>query len=126
MAELIDTWTERHQIEHPPNKPLHPAPFGHRALLHYGAARYLCEQGEVTYKELTMITQRRVIAVQLSIADGLAIAMKCGFLIGSVIPVYANPKWPRDRVIRELKKRGCVIDDRFWLWPDELEDGITL
>jgi hypothetical protein len=89
-------------------------------MRHYGAERWLVTESGVSYRQLVAVTGGSRPFTGLSIADDLLAAIGLSFLLGGTIPVISNPQWSVERVLRELRRRGCDLEERFWLWPEEL------
>ena len=93
---------------------------GERSVFHFSAARYLCLYAEITGARLRGILEEQPPFTYLSIADNLLQAMDEDWRLSSgLIPVFANPLWPKRRVLRTLQRQGCDLEEPFWSWDTD-------
>lgn len=117
LVQHLREWIADHERNHPTREQIDKKRFGARdGVRHYGAERYLCDQADISPRWLTMVLQMQTQTTIMSVADDLLSAVGKGHLIGSEITIYANPAWPRERVERELLRRGVDLNHRFWEW----------
>lgn len=88
--------------------------------MHFSAVRFICERSNISGHTLWSILDVVNLITVLSIADDTLLAVDEYDRLGTDVPIYANPNWPKKRVIRELNRRGCDTTDTFWLWEDSV------
>lgn len=118
LAAVLSIWMERHESQHPSGPKLTRG----QAVRHYSAVRFICDRAGITDHALHGILEGRRLTTQFSIADDCLSAIGEEGRLCIDVGVYANPEWPRRRVLRELEKRGVDVEDVFWLWEDGVQD----
>ena len=117
VVDLLEEWIERHERDHPARESVDRVAYGKGGPLHYSSGRYLCHEADISPRRLSAIRARSTLTIGMGVADDLLCAIGQSAKLGhGDLALYANPDWPKQRVLDELARRGVEIEDEFWEW----------